>query len=127
MIFVRDVTSVDTTPTLGAPGGLLAIADDSQVRVSWTAVTGATGYRLYYSQSPISATSPGASPGVKKLELSTSRAPTSSNPLTVFELTNEKRYYFRFTAIDADGIESAPSSQTSALPSKYPGRRTIER
>ena len=127
VIFVRDVTSVDTTPTLGAPGGLLAIADDSQVRVSWTAVTGATGYRLYYSQSPISATSPGASPGVKKLGLSTSRAPASSNPLTVFELTNEKRYYFRFTAIDADGIESAPSSQTSALPSKYPGRRTIER
>ena len=124
-IFVRDVGPSDTDTPLVAPGRLLAIADDSQVNVSWTAVTGATGYWLYYSQSPISAVFPGDSRGVKKLRLST--APTISNPFTVYELTNEKRYYFRATAIGADNAESAPSSQDSALPSKYPRLRTIER
>ena len=125
-IFVRDVTPSGTDTPLVVPGGLRATPDDSQVRVSWTAVTGATdGYKLYYSQSPIDAVSPGASPGVKTLQLST--APTSSNPFTVYELTNEKRYYFRVTAIGAGNTESAPSSQTSALPSKYPGTRTVER
>ena len=124
-IFVRDVAPSGTRPV--APGNLVAIADDSQVGVSWRTVPGATGYRLYYSQSPIRATSPGASPGVTKLELFTSDAPTISNPLTVYELTNEKRYYFRVTAVGADNVETAPSSQDSVLPSKYPRLRTIER
>ena len=120
-IFVRDVGPSGTPTPLVAPGSLLAIADDSQVRVSWTAVAGATGYRLYYSQSPIRAASPGGSPGVKKVQLSTGRAPTASNPFTVYELTNDKRYYFRVTAMDDNDVESAPSVQDSALPSKYPG------
>lgn len=124
-IFVRDIGTPPSPSPLVAPGGLRATADDSQVRVSWTAVTGAKGYGIYYSQSSLSATSPGDSPGVTRLELFT--APTSSNPFTVYELTNEKRYYFRVTAIGADNAESAPSSQDSALPSKYPRLRTVER
>ena len=89
---------------VGIPSGLAATAGNGQNTVSWSPVTGATGYNLYW----------GSSSGVSKSN-GTKIAGVQS-PYTHSGLTNGTPYYYVVTAHDATS-ESAESTQASATPS----------
>lgn len=89
------------------PAGIIASAGDGQVTVSWSAVTGATGYSVYYGTTAGVTTSTGI-----KIAVATS-------PQVVNSLTNATPYYFVVTAVNANG-ESSVSSEKSATPSAAP-------
>ncbi|MBI5178325.1 MAG: fibronectin type III domain-containing protein [Nitrospinae bacterium] len=103
-------TQVSATPQVSAPSsptGVAATAGNAQATVSWTAVSGATSYNVYYS--PTS----GAGTGGTKVT-----GHTSGNAIT--GLTNGTTYYFVVTAVNAGG-ESASSSQVFATPAYLMG------
>lgn len=85
------------TPPPAAPTGVSATPGDKQVLVTWSAVSGATSYSIYYSTAS----------GVSKTS-GTRVAPAASSQL-VTGLTNATTYYFVVTASDAagEGVESA--------------------
>src|SRR5208283_438790 len=87
-----------------APTGVTAAPGNAQVTISWSAVTGASYYNIYWS------TTNGVTPG------SGSRISGATNPFTQSGLTNDTTYYYVVTAVGSGG-ESAPSSQVSATPS----------
>jgi cellulose 1,4-beta-cellobiosidase len=90
----------------GAPTGVTATAGRRQVAVSWTAVSGATSYKL-------------------------KRSTTNGGPYTVVAsgitgtsvtntgLTAGTTYYFVVSAVSAAGIESPNSVQVSAVPTSH--------
>ncbi|MCL4557203.1 MAG: fibronectin type III domain-containing protein [Deltaproteobacteria bacterium] len=84
------------------PTGLIAVAGNAQVSLTWNASTGATGYNIY--------TSTTSGTGYAK-------AGTTTNlDYTVTGLKNGTTYYFVITAVNAAG-ESGYSNQQSAIPS----------
>ncbi|MGB8648802.1 MAG: alpha-amylase family glycosyl hydrolase [Anaerolineae bacterium] len=113
-VLLLTTQSVDLLPP-AAPAGLAATSEgDGQVSLSWTPVTGATGYNIYYS--PVSGggwvkanTTPVVKPTLKL------RIPTNKN-YTTTGLTNGDVYYFVVRALDNVGNESKNSNQVSALP-----------
>ena len=93
------------TPNCSAPAspsGLVANAGQGQVTLSWTAISGATGYNIKRS------TTQGASD-----------PPTVASPVTNLytdrPLTAQTTYYFRVSATNACG-ESNDSAETEATP-----------
>src|SRR5207245_1754329 len=91
----------------GAPGNLTATAGNAQVTLSWTAVSGATGYNVKRSTSsggPYTTVGPNVTPA----------------SFTDSGLTNSTTYYYVVTALNAGG-ESANSAQVSATPVAAPG------
>jgi fibronectin type 3 domain-containing protein len=84
------------------PTTVTAAAGDTQIVVSWTPVTGATSYNIYY----------GTTTGVTTAGTKVVNATT---PYTITGLTNSSAYYAVVTARNADG-ESAVSSEVSATP-----------
>ncbi|MEO5925375.1 MAG: DUF1800 family protein [Bryobacteraceae bacterium] len=88
-------------PPPAVPTGLAAIPGNAQVALSWTAVSGATGYSLYRS------TTAGA-----QGDLIMTLAGTSFNNTS---LTNGTMYYYRVASSNANG-SSVPSAQVSAKP-----------
>jgi fibronectin type 3 domain-containing protein len=86
------------------PTGASATPGDAKVTVTWTAVSGATSYNVYYSTTT----------GVTKTTGTKVAGVTS--PCVVSPLTNGTKYYFIVTAVGPGG-ESAESSENSATPS----------
>lgn len=89
--------------TWGAPTGVTASAGDGEVTVSWSAVTDATSYNVYYSDA--SGTGTGGT-----------LVSVTASPATITGLTNDVTYYFVVTAVDSSNVESSTSSEVSATP-----------
>lgn len=87
-----------STPTISS-----ATAGNAQVSIAFSAVSGATSYRVYYRTSTGVTTSDSFATG-------------TSSPIVVSSLTNGTTYYFRLAAIH-DGGESSLSGESSATPS----------
>jgi hypothetical protein len=91
-----DTPATPDKPT--TPSNLSASAKSSStITLSWTAVTGATSYKLYYG----------------KTSNPTTSKETSTNTYTFEGLAAETKYYFKVSAVNAGG-ESARSSAVSA-------------
>jgi hypothetical protein len=100
------------TPSSGTlppapPKGASATPGNGQITITWTAVTDATSYNVYYSTTP----------GVTKT--TGTKVADAVSPKTITGLTNGTTYYVVVTAVNAAG-ESAESSETSAVPSALP-------
>ena len=91
-------------PTPAEPIGVTAAPWNGQVTISWTAVTGATSYNIYWS------TVPGVTPGNGSLIFN------ATSPYTQTGLSNATTYYYVVTAVNGNG-ESTASTQVSATPS----------
>jgi len=84
-----------------APTDVTAVPGNGQVTISWTAVSGATSYNIYYS------TTLGL--------LNVTELAGQTSPYTLTGATNGTTYYFVVTAVNAYG-ESTASSSVSATP-----------
>jgi hypothetical protein len=97
-------TSSFTPPSEpNVPTSLIAIAGDSQVTLSWTAVSGANAYNV--KRSTIA--------GGPYTTIATNVTGTSYIDNTV---TNGTTYYYVVTAVDSSSNESANSNEVSATP-----------
>lgn len=85
-----------------SPSGLTATAGDGQVTLTWTAVSGALSYNIYY----------GPAGGVTTAN---TKINTSASSYTVTGLTNKTIYYFAVAAVN-EGGESSLSSEISVAP-----------
>jgi hypothetical protein len=96
---VIDSTPVDQPPAptqvLGAPVGLAATAGNAQVSLSWTAVAGASGYRVYRGAVQV--------------------AQPATAAFTDTGLVNGQSYSYQVSAVNAAG-ESPKSLLASAVP-----------
>jgi flagellar biosynthesis protein FliR len=104
-------SEVSATPSVAVPAppsGVTVTATTGQATVSWTAVAGATSYKVYYS----------ATAGVTKSN-ATNSFPNATSPQVITGLIDGTTYYFIVTAADASG-ESAASSEVSATPLARP-------
>ncbi|MGZ5857433.1 MAG: extracellular catalytic domain type 2 short-chain-length polyhydroxyalkanoate depolymerase, partial [Burkholderiaceae bacterium] len=100
--------SSDCTTAIATPTGVtLGTVTTNSAAVSWTAVSGASGYNVYYSQT--------ATGGSGFTKANTSLITTTS--YTVSGLASNTTYYIQVTAQDGSGAESPPSSQVTATTS----------
>ena len=100
-----------------APPTVTAVPDSAtSLQVSWTAVTGAKGYRIQYATSP-SFSSGGYLPAAKSAALTGTSA-------VVAGLTTGKLYYFRVAVVDPDtlAVLSQSYSKTVSARMSYPYR-----
>ena len=101
-----EASATPQASAVATPGDLTLTPGNAQVVASWTAITGASGYTLYHSQSPI--TDINAATGVTAVEV-------TGTSHTVTGLTNGTTYYFVVVSKYTGG-PSAASSQESATP-----------
>jgi hypothetical protein len=89
-----------------APTGLAADAGDRRVTLSWkkNGESDLTGYCVYRGE---------AKAGPFQLQ---NAAPLKTNSLAQTGLANGKTYWFRVCAVNAAGLESAPSAPAAATP-----------
>ena len=103
-------------PQIPAPTNLSLTAGNTQATASWTAVSGASSYTLYYAESSFAGiTDPATKTGV------TTVANLTGTSHTVGELTNGATYYFVVRSVNAGGESSAASTETSVTPLAPPG------
>ncbi len=107
---VTGMDSVTVTANTGvvvpaAPQGLQAVPGDSSVALSWDAVSGATGYVIYWNTTG-NVTTSGNWIG-----------PIASTQANLGSLTNGTTYYYRVAARNASG-EGPLSNEASATPTR---------
>jgi hypothetical protein len=98
------VTATTNAPTVvipAAPAGVTATGGTQQVTISWSAVSGATSYNVYYSTTAGVTTANG------------SKIAGATSPYIKTGLLNSTSYYFIVTAVNSAG-ESAASAQATA-------------
>jgi hypothetical protein len=88
---------------LEVPRNLVATKGDAAINLTWNPVSGATGYKIYYSQNEINASNLGSTPSVQ----------VSNASGSVSGLTNNTLYYFAITAVK-DGVEGSQSAMVTA-------------
>ena len=103
-------SQVSATPNLDppAPTNVTAEAGHGEAMISWSPVTDATSYNIYFSTSS----------GVTKTTGTKIGGVTSPNLVT--GLNNGTTYYFVVTAVNIFGSEGLESSQVSAMPTPVP-------
>jgi len=92
-----------TTDIPSAPTGVTATAGNGQVTISWTAVTDAASYNIYWSTTS------------DVTKTSGTRITGATSPYSHTGRTNGMRYYYVVTAVNSSG-ERAASAQVSATP-----------
>ena len=95
-----EVSATPTAPALTAPTNLVATSGDSQIALTWSAVSAATGYNVKRS------TTSGAETKIS--------SPTT-NAFTDTGLTNGTKYFYVVSAVSG-ATESANSSEANATP-----------
>ena len=103
----ESVESVEVSAQpIDAPSGVLATAGMTDVTVSWTQVTGASSYNLYWANAP----------GVTKG--SGTQIAGITSPFVHMGLTDGVTYYYVVTALNTfgGGAESAESSEVAGTP-----------
>jgi len=96
------IVNVGGSNASDSPSGLAASPGNSQNRLSWSAVGGATSYNLYWSKtSPVSASS--------------AKIRGVSSPYYHMALTNGTTYYYAVSVVK-DGRESALSTEVEGTP-----------
>ena len=93
-----------TTTVLTAPTSLVATAEDSQINLTWSSVTGATYYNVYKSLDGLT------------YNLISTPATVTTATYNVTGLTNGILYYFKASAANT-GTQSAYSDVVSKTPS----------
>lgn len=110
---IFDGGSLPPTPTVpAAPNGLTAVGGTGQVTLSWTSVSNATSYNLYYATTA----------GVTKT--SATKISSVSTPYVQAGLAAGTTYYYIVTAVNSSG-ESAASAQASAGTASTPPVPTL--
>lgn len=107
VLFLLSGCGIDWFPAYqavpAAPSGVTATAGNAQVTISWSAVSGATSYNIYWATTTgVSTSSPNKITGATSPHIQTG-------------LTNGTAYFFVVTAVSANG-ESSVSSQVTATP-----------
>jgi len=104
---VNATTPNEPTGTLAGPTLTGGTATENSIPLSWTAVSGATGYNIYMST---------ATDGAR---IKQNTAPITGTSYTVNGLTASTTYYFRSKTLDSNGYQGAESavlSKASAAP-----------
>jgi VWFA-related protein len=101
---VKDFTATAIGIVPSAPTGVNAAPGDKRITITWSAVTDATSYNIYWSTTP----------GVTKA--TGTKIPNVSAPYIHTGLTNGTTYYYVVTAVNSAG-ESTESQQVSATAS----------
>lgn len=91
---------------LSPPTNVKATGGTNKVSVTWDAVEGATGYRMYFQDSA----------GVTLATANSNYDGWPEQINTVTDLSNGKTYYFAVSALGLDGSESGLSVEVSATP-----------
>ncbi|MBV5339456.1 MAG: fibronectin type III domain-containing protein, partial [Deltaproteobacteria bacterium] len=95
-------TAVPALPTLpAAPTGVIAAGGTKQVALSWSSVSNATSYNVYYATTSGVTTANGT------------RITNTATPAVQTDLTASTTYYYIVTAVNSVG-EGAPSVQVAA-------------
>jgi hypothetical protein len=105
--WTSDFTPPNSGVSIKPPTNLTTSAGDSQVTLSWDAVTGVTGYNVKRS----------ITAGGPYTTIATNVTGTSYVDNTV---ANGTTYYYVVTAVDSSGTESANSNEASATPVAAP-------
>jgi hypothetical protein len=105
-----ETSAVASGMPLTSPGNLTLSAANQQITVSWTAVTGATSYEVYYSTNTTIPASPSFT--------------VTTTSRTITGLTNGTTYYFWVKAANATGT-SAASPMASGKPVGNMGTVTL--
>jgi hypothetical protein len=92
-----------TTFTAGGPGSPSAASGDGVVTLSWSAVTGAASYKLYWNTTG-------------RVSTADVSIPVTGVTYTHTGLINGVSYYYRISALTGGGVESPLSDETSATP-----------